>query len=480
MLTYTGWIFRAFLVVFAVLTLPSMAGAQGQIGPFDWREGPWSTCSAACDGGTQTRIVTCRNGAGNVISDAVCLSEVGPKPATSQACNTNSCPLGAWQISDWSQCSAACGGGTQSRHARCVNGNGDPLPDAMCSAPLPALTQACNVQSCGSSLTPRIECVRPDQGSDQLIAVFGYESQLHNGNFGPYIHPPSTANNSVLVNGVDAGPLAGVPAQFLPGLHQNAFSFRFDPKSDVVLWNLRDPLSGTLQKVGPNENTAWCEAPGPQGPQGLPGVQGPIGPKGTEGPMGPVGPQGADGKHGPQGVAGVAGPQGIDGRPGPEGAPGMAGPQGLDGRPGPQGVAGPAGPAGAMGPRGDAGPMGITGPQGPGLKFTTVKVTREGGLVLPAGSTSVLFLAATQNNLGRPRGYALTLPPPAIATSRFITVRKVDARGTIEVQSRPGDSIDDERATQGGGVDTIELKDRWSSVTLVSDGVSWFVFAYEP
>lgn len=72
----------------------------------------WSTCSKTCGSGTQTR--SCTNPA-RANGGADCFG------ATQQSCNTQSCPVtpiaGGW--SAWSTCSATCGGGTQTR--TCTN-----------------------------------------------------------------------------------------------------------------------------------------------------------------------------------------------------------------------------------------------------------------------------------------------------------------------------------------------------------------------
>ena len=98
----------------------------------------WSTCSAACGGGTQTRTCTSPSPA-NGGSDC---SLLGP---STQTCNNQACPVvvdGGY--SAWSTCSAACGSGTQTRTCTSpspANGGSD------CSLLGPS-TQTCNNQAC--------------------------------------------------------------------------------------------------------------------------------------------------------------------------------------------------------------------------------------------------------------------------------------------------------------------------------------------
>ncbi|KAL5248998.1 hypothetical protein ACHWQZ_G018005 [Mnemiopsis leidyi] len=80
--------------------------------------GDWSECSAVCGGGTQTRTRTCTNPApANGGADCV-----GDSSETRQ-CNSNACPVdgGYSDFGDWSECSAVCGGGTQTRTRTCTN-----------------------------------------------------------------------------------------------------------------------------------------------------------------------------------------------------------------------------------------------------------------------------------------------------------------------------------------------------------------------
>lgn len=58
---------------------------------YQWVEGLWSECSAPCGGGIQTRVVNCTNENGQIVADVNCTSLGLVKPATSRACNTQAC-----------------------------------------------------------------------------------------------------------------------------------------------------------------------------------------------------------------------------------------------------------------------------------------------------------------------------------------------------------------------------------------------------
>ncbi|XP_031561120.1 A disintegrin and metalloproteinase with thrombospondin motifs adt-1-like isoform X2 [Actinia tenebrosa] len=78
----------------------------------------WTTCSATCGGGSQSRTRTCTNPA-PANGGADCSGD----PSESRVCGTNPCPVdGKWSDwKAWSSCSVTCGGGSQSRTRTCTN-----------------------------------------------------------------------------------------------------------------------------------------------------------------------------------------------------------------------------------------------------------------------------------------------------------------------------------------------------------------------
>jgi len=61
---------------------------------------------------------------------------------------------GSWAVGAWGACSATCGDGTQTRAVTCQK-NGTTVPDTKCPAPKPATSQACNTQACATCTVSR-------------------------------------------------------------------------------------------------------------------------------------------------------------------------------------------------------------------------------------------------------------------------------------------------------------------------------------
>nr|XP_033779969.1 ADAMTS-like protein 4 [Geotrypetes seraphini]XP_033779970.1 ADAMTS-like protein 4 [Geotrypetes seraphini] len=116
-----------------------------------WYAGPWSQCSAECDGGVQRRDVICVSRLGselNVTNPSECAHL--EKPALLQPCATD--PCGArWFTSPWSTCSQSCLGGLQAREVRCLTGNRT-LSDLCDPDTKPVEKRSCNAQPCTPEL----------------------------------------------------------------------------------------------------------------------------------------------------------------------------------------------------------------------------------------------------------------------------------------------------------------------------------------
>ncbi|NXT05071.1 PPN protein, partial [Prunella fulvescens] len=115
-----------------------------------WKTGEWGSCSASCGGGTQTRSVYCAlldgQGAQGVLDDAECMA-FAQQPRRSQPCNVQQCA--AWSTGPWSQCSASCGEGVQTRTVTCRTQQGSQAQDFAClMEPKPSATQPCLKENC--------------------------------------------------------------------------------------------------------------------------------------------------------------------------------------------------------------------------------------------------------------------------------------------------------------------------------------------
>ncbi|NXG74017.1 PPN protein, partial [Baryphthengus martii] len=115
-----------------------------------WSTGPWSECSASCGEGVQTRTVTCRTQQGSQAQDFACLTE--PKPSATQPCLKENCiqEIG-WHVGDWGLCSKSCNSGIRTRQVICADGDSKFYSPETCKAiqpQKPATLGSCNMQPC--------------------------------------------------------------------------------------------------------------------------------------------------------------------------------------------------------------------------------------------------------------------------------------------------------------------------------------------
>ncbi|XP_036342960.1 LOW QUALITY PROTEIN: papilin-like [Rhagoletis pomonella] len=113
-----------------------------------WFTSEWSTCSAACGKGVQSRIVICGEFDGKSIKpaeDSKC--EATAKPESEQECEgeEKECP-GQWFTGPWEPCSKPCGGGERKREVLCLaNGTKSLNCD---ESKIESLSEKCNTQAC--------------------------------------------------------------------------------------------------------------------------------------------------------------------------------------------------------------------------------------------------------------------------------------------------------------------------------------------
>uniref|UniRef100_A0AAR2L918 PLAC domain-containing protein n=1 Tax=Pygocentrus nattereri TaxID=42514 RepID=A0AAR2L918_PYGNA len=124
---------------------PTHEFCTGKECPPRWETSRWSECSRTCGEGFQFRTVRCWKmmapGFDSSVYDDLCHDAELQKPMARKACKSKSCGP-QWEVSDWSQCSARCGGrGVRSREVRCsmdtrlCNESTRPLNQRECEGP---------------------------------------------------------------------------------------------------------------------------------------------------------------------------------------------------------------------------------------------------------------------------------------------------------------------------------------------------------
>ncbi|CAG5127257.1 unnamed protein product, partial [Candidula unifasciata] len=100
---------------------------------YKWIEGNWGECSVDCGLGEQSQTMLCIKtdtfGNSDYVLDDVCLQHVGAPPVVKRACygEGDNCPY--WAAGSWSECSASCGLGSQTRNIYCQQDPTDATQD---------------------------------------------------------------------------------------------------------------------------------------------------------------------------------------------------------------------------------------------------------------------------------------------------------------------------------------------------------------
>uniref|UniRef100_A0A8B9VLL9 Papilin n=1 Tax=Anas zonorhyncha TaxID=75864 RepID=A0A8B9VLL9_9AVES len=151
-----------------------------------WSTGPWSECSASCGEGVQTRTVTCRTQQGSQARDFACLME--PKPPATQPCLKENCiqEIG-WHIGDWGLCSKSCNSGIRTRQVICADGDSKFYSAEICKAiqpQKPATLGSCNMQPC--YLPQQVPSMQDTMGYDVTRQSF---SAVHSTSANHHVQP---------------------------------------------------------------------------------------------------------------------------------------------------------------------------------------------------------------------------------------------------------------------------------------------------
>ncbi|KAL6256089.1 hypothetical protein P5V15_013324, partial [Pogonomyrmex californicus] len=97
-----------------------------------WHEGPWKPCDHICGPGKQIRAVTCyrkANGKIQVLEDEACEAEM---PEREKSCELRPCAGLDWVTSEWSGCEEKCDLTKETRTTHCATQDGTVYPNDLC------------------------------------------------------------------------------------------------------------------------------------------------------------------------------------------------------------------------------------------------------------------------------------------------------------------------------------------------------------
>jgi len=112
---------------------------------FSWSTSAWSGWSSSCsDNAVRTRTVSCRNGDGAAVADALCTT-ARPASSETQSIKTG-CVTYAWQTGAWSEWDSHCSDeANRTRTVSCTGSNGSTGTDAQCTGTKPVTSETAAV-----------------------------------------------------------------------------------------------------------------------------------------------------------------------------------------------------------------------------------------------------------------------------------------------------------------------------------------------
>ncbi|KAK9854809.1 hypothetical protein WJX84_004417 [Apatococcus fuscideae] len=108
---------------------------------------PYGLCEADCGTGISARAAICANPYGVLADSSACTDYSGP--SLIRTCTGPSCSSAYYHTSAWSACSPECDGGTSNRTVQCVSSSGQQVDPTNCRGQLvPPSSKECNPHPC--------------------------------------------------------------------------------------------------------------------------------------------------------------------------------------------------------------------------------------------------------------------------------------------------------------------------------------------
>lgn len=147
---------------------------------YSWQTGAVGSCD--CTTQTKSQAVTCKRNDGATAADHLCTDTKPATQIACTSTEIQSCVGSAtysWLAGSWSSCSASCGGGVQTRALSCQRSTDLAyVSSSYCTSAAPATQQSCNTQACAGTTRAVVNTTNITPANNSLDVVLVIDNSI--------------------------------------------------------------------------------------------------------------------------------------------------------------------------------------------------------------------------------------------------------------------------------------------------------------